>query len=43
MSAEEKVVVDQFEGEKEYERVMEQRDYFIYNSDGLLMLSDKEA
>ena len=38
MSKEEKAVVDQFEGEKEYERVMEQKDYFIYKSDGLLML-----
>jgi len=43
MSKEEKVVVTEFEGEKEYERVMENREYFIYKSDGLLMLDGDGA
>ncbi len=42
MSNQEKVVVDAFEGEKEYERVMDNQDYFIYKSDGLLMLDNQQ-
>jgi len=43
MSNEEKAVIDGFEGEKEYERVLEKRDYFIYSSENLLMLSGEES
>lgn len=43
MSQEEKAVVNEFEGEKEYAKVINNSKYYIYNSNSLMMLEEKET
>lgn len=43
MSKDEKQVVDDFEGEKEYTKVINNSKYYIYNSSNLMMLEEKET
>jgi len=38
MSAEERAVIDDFEGREEYEKVMRNKDYYLYKSTDLLMI-----
>ena len=39
MTKEEQEVIDNFEGEKEYKKVINNKDYYIYNSNEILMLA----
>lgn len=39
MTNEEKIVIDNFEGEKEYNKTMLDKEYFIYDTSQILMLS----
>lgn len=43
MSTEEKAVVNEFEGEKEYSKVMSNRKYYLFDGNNLNMLEDKTA
>jgi hypothetical protein len=43
MSQEEKQVVNEFEGEKEYNKVMSNTKYYIYDSNNINLLEDKTA
>lgn len=43
MSQEEKAVIDDFEGEVEYRKVMKNKDYYLCESVGLLVLEQKGA
>ena len=38
MTKEEQAVVDDFQGEKEYEKVMANKDYYMFDSSSVLML-----
>ena len=42
MNMEEKAVIDQFEGEKSYNKVMANKDYFIVETEKLLQLASHE-
>ena len=39
MSKDEQEVIDNYEGEKEYKKIMSNKDYYIYNPNKLLMLT----
>ena len=39
MTKEEQQVIDEFEGEKEYNKVITKKDYYIYNPSSVLMLT----
>ena len=41
MTTEEKAVVNEFEGEKEYSKVMSNRKYYLFNGNNLNLLEDK--
>ena len=41
MTAEEKQVVNDFEGEKEYNKVMSNRKYYLFDANNLNLLEDK--
>ena len=43
MTTEEKAVVNEFEGEKEYNKVMSNRKYYLFDGNNLNMLEDKTA
>lgn len=43
MAPEEKTVVDAFEGEKEYNKVLANRDYYLFDSNKLNLLEEKTA
>lgn len=43
MTAEEKAVVNEFEGEKEYVKVMSNRKYYLFDGNNLNLLEDKTA
>ena len=43
MTAEEKAVVNEFEGEKEYNKVMSNRKYYLFDGNNLNLLEDKTA
>ena len=43
MTAEEKAVVNEFEGEKEYSKVMSNRKYYLFDGNNLNLLEDKTA
>lgn len=43
MTAEEKAVVNDFEGETEYEKVMNNRKYYLFDGNNLNLLEDKTA
>lgn len=43
MTAEEKAVVNEFEGEKEYMKVMSNRKYYLFDGNNLNLLEDKTA
>lgn len=43
MTAEEKAVVNEFEGEKEYNKVMSDTKYYLYDSNNMNLLEDKTA
>lgn len=43
MTQEEKQVVNEFEGEKEYNKVINNTNYFIFNCNNLSLLEDKKA
>lgn len=43
MTAEEKVVVNEFEGEKEYKKVMNNRRYYLFDGNNLNLLEDRTA
>lgn len=43
MSAEEKAVINDFEGEAEYNKVMLNREYYLFDTNSLAMLEDKSA
>lgn len=43
MSTEEKAVVNEFEGEAEYSKVMRNTDYYLFDGDNLNLLEDKTA
>ena len=39
MTQEEKTVVDNFQGEEEYEKVIANKDYYMFDSSSVLMLA----
>ena len=41
MTTEEKAVVNDFEGETEYEKVMNNRKYYLFDGNNLNLLEDK--
>jgi len=43
MTTEEKAVIDEFEGEKEYKKVVSNRDYYLFDRNNLNLLEDKIA
>ena len=43
MTAEEKAVVNEFEGEKDYSKVMSNRKYYLFDGNNLNLLEDKTA
>ena len=43
MTAEEKVVVNEFEGEKEYNKVISNKEYYLFDGNNLNLLEDKTA
>lgn len=43
MTAEEKAVVNEFEGEKEYNKVISNKEYYIFDGSNLNLLEDKTA
>lgn len=43
MTAEEKAVVNEFEGEKEYSKIMSNRKYYLFDGNSLNLLEDKTA
>lgn len=43
MTAEEKAVVNEFEGEKEYNKVISNKDYYLFNGNNLNLLEEKTA
>ena len=42
-TAEEKAVVNEFEGEKEYSKVISNKEYYIFDGNNLNLLEDKTA
>ena len=43
MTAEEKAVVDEFEGEKEYNKVISNKEYYLFDGNNLNLLEEKTA
>ena len=43
MTSEEKTVVNDFEGEAEYNRVMSNSQYYLFDANNITMLEDKSA
>ena len=43
MTAEEKAVVNEFEGEKEYNKVLENTGYYLFDGNNLNLLEEKTA
>ena len=43
MTAEEKAVVNEFEGEKEYNKVISNKEYYLFDGNNLNLLEDKTA
>lgn len=43
LAPEEKTVVDAFEGEKEYNKVVAAKDYYLFDSNKLNLLEEKTA
>ena len=43
MTTEEKSVVSQFEGEAEYNKVMDNTDYYLFDTNSLNLLEEKSA
>lgn len=43
MTAEEKAVVDEFEGEKEYNKVISNKEYYLFDGNNLNLLEEKKA
>ncbi|HHX67563.1 MAG TPA: DUF4942 domain-containing protein, partial [Gallicola sp.] len=43
MTSEEQQVINNFEGEKEYEKTLAKKEYYIFNTNNIIMLEDKIA
>ena len=43
MTAEEKAVVDEFEGEKKYNKVISNKEYYLFDGNNLNLLEEKTA
>ena len=43
MTAEEKAIVNEFEGEKEYNKVISNKEYYLFDGSNLNLLEEKTA
>ena len=43
MTVEEKAIINEFEGEKEYNKVISNKEYYLFNGSNLNLLEEKTA